>query len=117
MSFVLVDSYGRTMRDLRVSLTDRCNFRCLYCLPETEEAANFYRTKFDVARNPSPPAFRMPEWKPRAEILTFEELERVARLFVSLGIQKIRLTGGEPSLRSLRDGEMFFLSSFVGARL
>ena len=45
---LLSDSFGRVMRDLRVSLTDKCNFRCLYCLPETEEAANFYRTKFDA---------------------------------------------------------------------
>ena len=45
----LRDSHGRIMRDLRVSVTDRCNFRCLYCLPETEEAANFYRTRYDAA--------------------------------------------------------------------
>lgn len=87
------------MRDLRVSLTDRCNFRCLYCLPETEEAANFYRSKFDPVRNPKPEKLALPEWKPRAEILSFEEIERVVRLAVGLGIQKIRLTGGEPLLR------------------
>ena len=96
---VLSDSFGRVMRDLRVSLTDRCNFRCLYCLPETEEAANFYRSKFDSHRNPNPPAFRLPEWKPRSELLSFEEIERVVRIAVSLGIEKIRLTGGEPLLR------------------
>jgi cyclic pyranopterin phosphate synthase len=95
----LSDSFGRIMRDLRVSLTDRCNFRCLYCLPETEQAANFYRTKFDALRNPRPQPFRMPDWKPRSEILTFEEIERLIRIFVSLGIQKVRLTGGEPLLR------------------
>lgn len=95
----LSDSFGRVMRDLRVSLTDRCNFRCLYCLPETEEAANFYRTKFDPHRNPHPPTLRLPEWKPRSEILSFEEIERVVRLAAKLGIQKIRLTGGEPLLR------------------
>jgi cyclic pyranopterin phosphate synthase len=86
------------MRDLRISLTDRCNFRCLYCLPETEEAADFYRSK----SNPAASALRKlhpPEWKPRSEILTFEEIERLARLFVSFGINKIRLTGGEPLLR------------------
>ena len=49
----LTDSYGRIMRDLRVSLTDRCNFRCLYCLPETEAAANFYRGRFDPQKNPN----------------------------------------------------------------
>ncbi|MBI2950422.1 MAG: GTP 3',8-cyclase MoaA [Verrucomicrobia bacterium] len=95
----LSDSFGRVMRDLRVSLTDRCNFRCLYCLPETEEAANFYRTKFDPQRNPNPPTLRLPDWKPRSEILSFEEIERLVRLAVNLGIQKIRLTGGEPLLR------------------
>src|SRR6185295_6650501 len=96
---VLEDSFGRVMRDLRVSLTDRCNFRCLYCLPETEEAANFYRSKLDAIRNPQPQPFRIPEWKPRSEILSFEEIERLVCIFVSLGIRKIRLTGGEPLLR------------------
>ena len=96
----LNDSFGRTMRDLRVSITDRCNFRCLYCLPETEEAANFYRGKFDVLRNPQPaftPIVR--EWKPKSALLTYEEIERVVRVAVGLGIEKVRLTGGEPLLR------------------
>lgn len=95
----LPDSYGRIMRDLRVSVTDRCNFRCLYCLPETEEAANFYRTKFDAIKNPRPATPVAYEWKPRSEILTFEEIERVVRVAVQLGIQKVRITGGEPLLR------------------
>src|SRR5437773_11990779 len=84
----LSDLYGRVMRDLRVSVTDRCNFRCLYCLPETEEAADFYRVKFDALRNPSPPTPITREWKPRSQILTFEEIERVVRLAVELGIQR-----------------------------
>jgi len=98
---VLADSHGRVMRDLRVSLTDRCNFRCLYCLPETEEAANFYRSRFDPLKNPTPAALKpIPrDWKPKAELLTFEEIERVVRLAVACGIEKIRLTGGEPLLR------------------
>jgi cyclic pyranopterin phosphate synthase len=87
------------MRDLRVSVTDRCNFRCLYCLPETEEAANFYRTKFDALRNPEPPALIARQWKPRSHLLSFEEIERVVRLAVDLGIEKVRVTGGEPLLR------------------
>ena len=88
------------MRDLRVSLTDRCNFRCLYCLPETEEAANFYRGRFDPVKNPRPPTpLALPALKPRHELLTFEEIERVIRIAAALGIQKIRLTGGEPLLR------------------
>ncbi len=96
---LLSDAFGRVMRDLRVSLTDRCNFRCLYCLPETEEAAGFYRTRFDPVKNPHPKALPLPPLKPRHEILTFEEIERLVRLFVGLGVEKIRLTGGEPLLR------------------
>jgi len=96
---LLSDSHGRVLRDLRVSVTDRCNFRCLYCLPETEEAAGFYRVKFDALKNPSPSTPITREWKPRSQILTFEEIERVVRLAVELGIEKVRLTGGEPLLR------------------
>ena len=96
---LLADSFGRVMRDLRVSVTDRCNFRCLYCLPETEEAADFYRVKFDALKNPSPPTPITREWKPRSQILTFEEIERVVRLAAQLGIEKVRVTGGEPLLR------------------
>jgi cyclic pyranopterin phosphate synthase len=95
----LTDSFGRIMRDLRVSLTDRCNFRCLYCLPETEAAANFYRGKFDPQKNPNPKRLPLPALKPRAAILSFEEIERLVRIAVDLGIRKIRLTGGEPLLR------------------
>ncbi len=72
----LVDAHNRTIRDLRISLTDRCNFRCVYCLPHGE-----------------------PSWAKREKLLTFEELERVASVFVDLGIEKIRLTGGEPLIR------------------
>ncbi len=95
----LSDSFGRIMRDLRVSVTDRCNFRCLYCLPETEEAANFYRSRFDPVKNPNPLQKIEHLWKPRDELLSFEEIERVVRIAVSVGIEKIRLTGGEPLLR------------------
>ena len=70
------DSYGRKIRDLRISLTDRCNFRCFYCLPNGE-----------------PPLAR------KEKLLTYEELEYISEIFVSLGIEKIRLTGGEPLLR------------------
>ena len=92
----LIDSQGRILRDLRVSLTDRCNFRCLYCLPETEAAQNFYRGHWAHLPNPAP---IVQQWVPRTHILSFEEIERVIRLAVSLGIQKVRLTGGEPLLR------------------
>ncbi len=74
----LVDSFGRVHRDLRISITDRCNFRCLYCMPEEGMA-----------------------WTPRAELLTFEEIERVARVLVErFGFESIRLTGGEPTVRA-----------------
>ena len=73
---MLKDSHNRIIRDLRVSLTDRCNFRCFYCLPNGE-----------------PPLAR------KETILTFEEIVEICEIFVSLGIEKIRLTGGEPLLR------------------
>lgn len=106
------------MRDLRVSITDRCNFRCLYCLPETEEAANFYRTKFDALRNPRPFALTpiRYEWKPRAELLSFEEIERVVRLGVDLGIEKVRVTGGEPMLRHGLETLVGKLAAIPGVR-
>jgi GTP 3',8-cyclase len=94
---LLVDSHGRVLRDLRVSVTDRCNFRCLYCLPETEAAANFYRGRWAHPNAPATPIER--QWAPRADILSFEEIERAVRLAVDLGIEKVRLTGGEPLLR------------------
>jgi cyclic pyranopterin phosphate synthase len=72
----LTDSYGRAIRDLRVSVTDRCNFRCFYCLPHGE-----------------PPA------APKEQMLTYEEIARAVEIFVSLGVDKVRLTGGEPMLR------------------
>ncbi|MDO8989590.1 MAG: GTP 3',8-cyclase MoaA [Sideroxyarcus sp.] len=76
----LVDGLGRPLRDLRISVTDRCNLRCTYCMP---------REIFDESRT----------HLERAEILSFEEIERLVLLFVRLGVRKIRLTGGEPLLR------------------
>ena len=92
----LIDSHGRILRDLRVSLTDRCNFRCLYCLPETEAAHNFYRGHWAHMPDSAP---IVQQWVPKSNLLTFEEIERVVRVAAGLGIQKIRLTGGEPLLR------------------
>lgn len=73
---VLKDSYNRAIKDLRVSLTDRCNFRCFYCLPHGE-----------------------PPIAPKEQMLSYEEIEYVCGIFVELGIEKIRLTGGEPMMR------------------
>ena len=75
------DKLGRPIRDLRVSVTDRCNFRCPYCMP-----AEIYGEKY--------------EFLPRAELLSFEEIARLVRIFVGLGVSKIRLTGGEPLVRN-----------------
>jgi cyclic pyranopterin phosphate synthase len=72
----LVDGFGRVADDLRVSVTDRCNFRCTYCMPAEGL-----------------------EWLPRSEVLTFEEISRLVAIFVGLGVRTVRLTGGEPLLR------------------
>jgi len=93
---LLADSFGRILRDLRVSLTDRCNFRCMYCLPETEAAQNFYRGHWAHLPYPAP---IIRQWVDKTFILSFEEIERIVRVAVGMGIQKIRLTGGEPLLR------------------
>ena len=76
----LVDTLGRPMRDFRISVTDRCNFRCIYCMPKEVFDADY-------------------KFLPHASILSFEEITRLSRLFVNLGVKKIRLTGGEPLLR------------------
>ena len=70
------DTRGRMLRDLRVSVTDRCNFRCTYCMPAEGL-----------------------DWLPKDQVLTYEEIERIVRLFVRLGIEEVRLTGGEPTVR------------------
>jgi cyclic pyranopterin phosphate synthase len=75
-----LDTLGRPVRDLRISVTDRCNFRCTYCMPKSVFGHDY-------------------RFMDRTELLTFEELERVARVFAALGVEKIRLTGGEPLLR------------------
>ena len=92
----LIDSHGRVLRDLRISVTDRCNFRCLYCLPETEAAQNFYRGRWANLPNPTPISR---DWVPKSKLMSFEEMARFVQLTVSRGIEKIRITGGEPLLR------------------
>ncbi len=108
-SETLNDSFGRTIRDLRISLTDRCNFRCLYCLPETEEAADFFR--FRRADNAGAIPYL---WKPKAQLLTYEEIVRLSRIAVAHGVDKIRLTGGEPLLRRDVASLVAQLSSIAG---
>ena len=76
----VADTLGRPLRDLRISVTDRCNFRCTYCMPKDVFGPDY-------------------KFLPRSEVLTFEEITRLARLFKEHGIEKIRLTGGEPLLR------------------
>jgi len=110
---LLVDSHGRVMRDLRISVTDRCNFRCLYCLPETEAAFNFYRGRWANLPNPAPIQH---QWAPRSTLLSFEEIERFVRLAVALGIDKLRLTGGEPLLRQELEKLVAKLAAIEGVR-
>jgi cyclic pyranopterin phosphate synthase len=91
----VLDTLGRPMRDLRVSVTDRCNFRCGYCMP---------REAFGPDH----------AFLPRGEILTFEEIERVVRATVALGVRKVRLTGGEPLVRRNLDALVAMLATVDG---
>jgi len=77
---IVRDTLGRPLKSLRLSVTDRCNLRCLYCMPEEEYV-----------------------WLPREELLTFEELQQLVDIFTGLGVTDIRLTGGEPLLRHQLD--------------
>src|SRR5471032_2784681 len=76
----LTDRFSRELRDLRISVTDRCNFRCVYCMPKEVFDKDYH-------------------FAPHASLLSFEEITRLARQFVAHGVEKIRLTGGEPLLR------------------
>jgi cyclic pyranopterin phosphate synthase len=75
-----LDAYRRRLHDLRISVTDRCNFRCVYCMPKEVYGRDY-------------------AFLPRSMVLTFEEIARLARLFVDLGVEKLRITGGEPLVR------------------
>ena len=77
---ILNDKLNRPLRDLRISVTDRCNFRCIYCMPKEVFGSDY-------------------QFLQRSQILSFEEIARLARIFVSHGVGKIRLTGGEPLVR------------------
>jgi cyclic pyranopterin phosphate synthase len=91
----VVDTLGRPIRDLRISVTDRCNFRCPYCMPKEVFGRDFAFLRRD-------------------ELLTFEEVARLARVFVRLGVEKIRLTGGEPLLRRDLDALVAQLAAIEG---
>lgn len=94
----LSDTLGRPLRDLRISVTDRCNFRCVYCMPKEIFGKDHL-------------------FLPRAELLTFEEIHRLARLCVDLGVRKIRLTGGEPLLRHDLERLIAMLAALPGLDL
>ena len=87
----LTDTLNRPLRDLRISVTDRCNFRCVYCMPKEMFGSNY-------------------PFLPHDQVLTFEEITRLARIFVSFGVQKIRITGGEPLVRKDLPGLIAMLS-------
>jgi cyclic pyranopterin phosphate synthase len=97
-SGLLADAHGRPLRDLRISVTDRCNFRCVYCMPK------------DVFGPDHP-------FLPHADLLTFEEVTRLARVFKAHGIEKIRLTGGEPLLRKRLERLVTMLAELGGLDL
>lgn len=90
---MLVDTFQRPLRNLRLSVTDRCNLRCQYCMPEAEYT-----------------------WLPKADVLTFEEIDRLVGVFLTLGVDKLRLTGGEPLLRTNLPDLVGRLASRTGIR-
>jgi cyclic pyranopterin phosphate synthase len=98
MEVPLQDTLGRPVRDLRISVTDRCNFRCVYCMPK-EVYGRDYR------------------FLERRELLTFEEIERLTRAFASLGVEKVRLTGGEPLVRRELERLVELLAAIPGLDL
>ena len=97
MTSPIFDSLERPLRDLRISVTDRCNFRCTYCMPKEVFGRDFH-------------------FLPPSDLLTFEEIERLARIFVAHGVQKIRLTGGEPLVRRDVDKLVAKLAGIEGLR-
>ena len=94
---MLLDTLQRPLRDLRISVTDRCNFRCTYCMPKAIFGPDF-------------------QFLPNGQLLTFEEITRVARLFLQLGVDKIRLTGGEPLVRRDLEKLVGMLAPLPGLR-
>ena len=93
-----LDRLGRPLRDLRISVTDRCNFRCVYCMPKEVFGSDY-------------------QFLERKELLTFEEITRLARSFVGLGVEKVRLTGGEPLVRRNLEQLIEMLAAIPGLDL
>jgi GTP 3',8-cyclase len=98
MAVPLQDALGRPVRDLRISVTDRCNFRCVYCMPKEVYGRDYHFLE-------------------RRELLTFEEIERLTRAFAGLGVEKVRLTGGEPLLRRELERLVEMLAAIPGLDL
>ena len=98
MAVPLQDALGRPVRDLRISVTDRCNFRCVYCMPKEVYGREYHFLE-------------------RRELLTFEEIERLTRAFAGLGVEKVRLTGGEPLLRRELERLVEMLAAIPGLDL
>jgi GTP 3',8-cyclase len=98
MEVPLQDMLGRPVRDLRISVTDRCNFRCVYCMPKEVYGRDY-------------------SFLERRELLTFEEIERLTRAFASLGVEKVRLTGGEPLVRRELERLVELLAAIPGLDL
>jgi len=95
MPLPLLDNLNRPLRDLRISVTDRCNFRCTYCMPKEIFGREYF-------------------FLPRADVMTFEEITRLTRIFATLGVEKIRITGGEPLVRRNLEELIGMLSDVPG---
>ena len=94
---MLKDTFNRNLKDLRISVTDRCNFRCTYCMP-----AEIFGESY--------------EFLPKEEILSFEEITFLVSIFVELGVEKIRITGGEPLMRNNLQHLVFLLNAVSGIK-
>src|SRR5438045_1621476 len=93
----LVDAFGRPLRDLRISVTDRCNFRCTYCMPKEVFGRDF-------------------QFLQSSQLLSFEEITRLARIFIANGVEKVRITGGEPLVRRDVEKLVGMIASLEGLR-
>lgn len=91
----ILDAHARPLHDLRISVTDRCNFRCVYCMPRHKFGADY-------------------QFLPKQQLLSYEEIERTARLFAALGVRKLRITGGEPLIREALEKLIYNLARIPG---